>query len=258
MSTRRILSALAAASGAVLLAVAGDPLCLQLVGYLPMLIAAWVTGSDSLPSAAEILGQWEIWRSALVIAAATGLFWGARRLWPERHLLGRLDRPTLHRLLNIAVAVAMICPLFYALTRTAWYLGWPLGLSEGFLQQIQPIVRNGLVLALGGVGGALLTFGLTRPWGRRFPRWIPRLGGRRVPVGLARNSALTVALLVAAAGCYFIRALVTGSVISIAPPGAHEHWGAWLPEMLWPLWGLALAIAAIAYAEQRRRADGDN
>ena len=79
------------------------------------------------------------------------------------------------------------------------------------------------------------------------------VGGRDVPVGLARNSALVVAFLIGSAGCYFIRSMIGGGGISIAPPGADGQWGAWLPEMVWPLWSLALAVAAIAYAERRRR-----
>ena len=49
--------------------------------------------------------------------------------------------------------------------------------------------------ALGSMGliGSVLTFGLIRPWGERFPRWVPVLRGRRVPVALAVVPAVTVA-----------------------------------------------------------------
>ncbi|GAB4001042.1 hypothetical protein GCM10029992_35160 [Glycomyces albus] len=47
------------------------------------------------------------------------------------------------------------------------------------------------------LGFALLTIGLIRPWGEVLPRWIPGLGGRRVPVGFAISAATTGAVLVA-------------------------------------------------------------
>ena len=38
---------------------------------------------------------------------------------------------------RIAVYVAMVAPIFYALTRYAWALGFPLGMSEEYLRQGQ-------------------------------------------------------------------------------------------------------------------------
>ncbi|MDN5796343.1 MAG: hypothetical protein L0H79_11410 [Intrasporangium sp.] len=48
----------------------------------------------------------------------------------------------------------------------------------------------------------------------------------------------------------FWRAVVTGEVARL--PGAPGDWAAWAPELPWPLWGLALGIAAIAYRARRR------
>lgn len=42
-----------------------------------------------------------------------------------------------------------------------------------------------MALSVGVEGAALLTLGLVRPWGEVVPRWIPVLGGRRVPVAAA-------------------------------------------------------------------------
>lgn len=252
-TSRRIFAITLAAAGVVVLALWGDPFGLQLAGYLPILVIGWITGDDRIPSAGEVLGQWALWRSLITLTIAAILFLLARRAWPRRHLLGAIRSKTLQTTLSTAVAIAVICPLVYAVTRIAWVLGIPLGLDDGFLEEVEPIVNNGLVLALLALGGAVLTIGLTRPWGEVFPRWIPWLGGRDVPVGLARNFALVVAFLIAAAGAYFVRLMVTGSEITMAPRGAADQWGAWLPEMLWPLWALALALAALAYAERRRR-----
>src|SRR5215204_1703935 len=86
-----------------------------------------------------------------------------------------------------AVAVAVIVPVLYAVTRWAWALGIPLGISEKFLREGQEIGLwwAGAGLATIAVGGAILTLGLVHRWGEVFPRWIPFLSGRRVPIPLA-------------------------------------------------------------------------
>ncbi|MEU3350896.1 hypothetical protein [Streptomyces sp. NPDC037389] len=58
-------------------------------------------------------------------------------------------------------------------------------------------------LSLFSEGVALLAFGLVRPWGERVPRWIPFLGGRRVPVKAAVIPAATGAFLLTALSLYF-------------------------------------------------------
>lgn len=232
----------------VLLAWRGDATALTLLGYLPTIVVGLLTATiDS-----AFLADPALWRSAGLLVGVVALLYAARQAWPRRHLLGNLSDRRLHRLLVGSVVVAAVIPFGYAVTRIAWALGIPLGLSREFLDSIQDIVNNGLVLGIGAVLGAVLTIGLVRPWGEVFPRWMPWIGGRSVPVGLARNSALVVALAVTSAGCYFVRSTISGS-IGIAPEGAEEHWAAWLPEIFWPLWGAALAVAAIAYADRRRR-----
>lgn len=44
---------------------------------------------------------------------------------------------------------------------------------------------------------AWLTVGLVRPWGEIFPRWLPFMSGREVPVGAVTAAATTGATLVA-------------------------------------------------------------
>jgi hypothetical protein len=87
----------------------------------------------------------------------------------------------------------------------------------------------------------LLTLGLIMRWGERFPRWVPLLGGRRVPVWLAVVPASVVSAAVTVAGLMVIRfAVEGGSVSATAAPG-----------LLWLPWGLALGVATYAYAERR-------
>ncbi|GAB3835109.1 hypothetical protein ACFPIJ_11385 [Dactylosporangium cerinum] len=149
---------------------------------------------------------------------------------------------------RIAVWVAAGVPVVYAATRFAWALGIPLGFSSAQLRdmaaEMPGIWWGGAALGAMGLAGSVLTFGLIRPWGERFPRWIPVLRGRRVPVTLAVVPAVVVAMAVTSAGLMF------GRVLYLDPdPGKLAMMG---PGLLWPLWGAALAAAAVAYRIRRR------
>jgi hypothetical protein len=147
-----------------------------------------------------------------------------------------------------AARVAAILPVCYAITRWAWALGIPLGFSTATLQAMDRenpgIWIGGAILGTLATLGSMLTFGLVRPWGEVFPRWIPLLRSRRVPIRLAVVPATVIAFLVTSAGLMMTRVLLTH------PDG--ENWAAMGPAMLWPLWGAALATAALAYHYRRR------
>lgn len=161
-----------------------------------------------------------------------------------------------------AVCVAVIVPVLYAATRWAWALGIPLGLSEEFLRRGQEMGLwwAGAALATIAVGGAALTLGLVRGWGEVFPRWIPFLGGRRVPVWFAVVPASLVSVLVTAAGLMFVRLTLAGTLgdsFNFFGDGemalGGENWAALAPELLWPVWGFALGAATLAYYRRRGR-----
>lgn len=155
-----------------------------------------------------------------------------------------------------AVWVAVIVPVLYAVTRWAWALGIPLGISEEFLREGQEVGQwwAGAGLATIAVGGAVLTLGLVQGWGEVFPRWMPFLGGRRVPIPLAVFPASVVAVFVASAGLMFVRLTLTGRLDVILGEGIFgaQNWAVLAPELLWPLWGVALAVATLAYYYRRR------
>jgi len=150
-----------------------------------------------------------------------------------------------------AVAVAVAIPIGYSLTRWAWALDIPLGVSrEGLHKEAAEspgIWLAGAMLATMGAGGALLTVGLIRPWGEVYPRWIPYLRGKRVRPRTAIIPATAVALLVTSAGLMFLRWLVLGRIDLTA-----DTWGLFVPEFFWPLWGGALGLATLAYHLRRR------
>jgi hypothetical protein len=150
---------------------------------------------------------------------------------------------------TLAVAIAFIIPAFYALTRWAWAIGIPLGIPEDFLREGQ---ANGMWMAAAALatlafGGAVLTLGLVQRWGEVFPGWVVFLRGKRVPMALAIIPATFVSILVTSAGIMFIRLAVDGSF-----PFMNGGWGTFLPEMFWPLWGISLGLATLAYYYRRR------
>jgi hypothetical protein len=155
-----------------------------------------------------------------------------------------------------ATYVAVIIPVLYAVTRWAWALGFPLGISEEFLREGQEVGLwwAGAALATLAVGGAILTLGLVQHWGEVFPRWIPLLGGKRVPIPLAVFPASLVAVLVTTSGLMFVRLTLTGRLGAILGKGvlSAQNWAALAPELLWPLWGAALGAATLAYYYRRR------
>lgn len=78
------------------------------------------------------------------------------------------------------------------LWRFAMGLGVPLGFAEGTqLADFPHPIGTPYVFTLSILVEclALLTLGLVRPWGEVFPRWIPLIGGRRVPTMAAVTAA---------------------------------------------------------------------
>jgi hypothetical protein len=153
-----------------------------------------------------------------------------------------------------AVAVAVIIPLLYAATRWAWALGIPLGISEEFFREGQAVGLwwAGAALATVAISGALLTLGLVQRWGEVFPRWLPILAGKRVPPALVIVPASLVSILVTTAGLMFVRLTLRGAISESFTFIDQEDWAALAPELLWPLWGVALAAATLAYYYRRR------
>lgn len=261
---RRGLIAFAAVAAATLALVVPDFRVLAFVAYAPILVVGAPFG---WPEDASLLDavQWPLVNQTLLIAG--GLAWAAagvayhRRTREACTRCGRGETATrwttpqaAGRWGRWAVFVAVVIPVLYATTRLAWAFGIPLGITDEFLDEMQEngMTVAGAALATMGLGGAGLTLGLTQRWGEVFPRWIPRLAGRRVPPALAIVPASLVSVLVAMAGGMFVRLQVTGSFAKTAFEFAQGQWAALAPELLWPAWGVALAAAALAYHLRRR------
>ena len=100
--------------------------------------------------------------------------------------------------------------------------------------------------------GALLTLGLVQRWGEVFPGWLPVVGDKQVPPALAIVPATLVAILVTTPGLMFVRLTLLGEIGELFTFVGDEDWAALAPELLWPLWGVALALATQAYYYRRR------
>jgi hypothetical protein len=96
------------------------------------------------------------------------------------------------------------------------------------------------------LAGAFLTLGLVQRWGEVFPRWVPFLSGKRVPPAMAIVPASLVSVMVTSAGLHVVR----GFLVNGFPA---EGWATTAPGLLWPMWGVALGAATLAYYRRRGR-----
>jgi len=247
----------------ILLLLMTDINLLIMLGYTPISLYNLLAGADFGQVYLEMLAQWTLLHQVLCLCG--GFLWLAATVTYARRsagaclFCGRQDsldgwnspaRAT--RWGRIAVYVAMLAPVFYALTRCAWALGIPLGISTEYLRSGQESGQwiSGLSLATFGLLGAFLMLGLVQRWGEIFPRWMIGLGGRQVPMALAVVPAAVVAVVLIVGGITVwsdydqlaANALVTGQ----------ELWIVVGPILFFPVWGVALAIAALGYYYRRR------
>ncbi|MFE5809913.1 hypothetical protein [Streptomyces sp. NPDC056491] len=108
-----------------------------------------------------------------------------------------------------------------------------------------------VALSLFAEGLGLLSLGLVQRWGEVVPRWIPWLGGRRIPT--------LVAVVPAALGAVAVTLVTVLAAFhwstSMAAPGAPTGAGWWLMTFCYAplvLWGPLLAVVTVAYWRRRR------
>ncbi|MFB4290414.1 hypothetical protein ACBI99_22410 [Nonomuraea sp. ATR24] len=244
----RPAAVVAVVAGAALAVLLPDVRIMMTAGYLPVMLVAVLAGQAEFSLIVSML-TWPTVNLLILMAAGVALMaLGTRTLLAGAQRAGGADGAL--RAGRWAVTVAVAVPVVYAITRVGWLLGIPVGISDDFLASIASITPIGAGLATLGLLGAVLTLGLVRPWGEIWPRWVPFLRGRPVPARLPAYAALIVAVPITSAGLMYVRKKLTGE--QAGPPGAVDELGAWLPEMLWPLWGAALAVAGLAYLARRR------
>ncbi|HET7011973.1 MAG TPA: hypothetical protein VFI11_14435, partial [Anaerolineales bacterium] len=196
---RSLLTTAGAVLAAILLLLMTDLTLLVMLAYIPLVVFRLLTGAEIdfyLQQLAQ--SQWSMAHQLLCLIG--GFLWLAatvsygRRSTDACVVCGRRDGPEgwtspnhAARWGRIAVYLAIAVPVLYALTRYAWALGIPLGMSEEHwrLGQERGEWISGLFLANFGLVGAVLMLGLVQRWGEAYPRWMIGLAGRRIPVALA-------------------------------------------------------------------------
>ncbi|MER5214282.1 hypothetical protein ABT063_27850 [Streptomyces sp. NPDC002838] len=151
-----------------------------------------------------------------------------------------------------AAAGAVWVSLPSGLWRLAAAFGVPLGLGESEYDAMLLPGWGLLILPLLSLAQealAALTLGLVRPWGERWPRWLPGLGGRPVPVLAAVVPAGLGALACTVYGVLFVWTTFHAEM-DIQP------WGQWLMNACYlPIvaWGPLLGVVTVHYYRRRTR-----
>jgi hypothetical protein len=264
-----LITAGALLTGVLLLLMTGLNLLVKL-GYFPYIIFRLITGAEVGPYLGgytqwTTVHQWLCLLGGFLWLAATVIY--ARRSGDACLVCGRRDGPQgwtspvkAARWGRIAVYVAMVAPVFYALTRYAWALGFPLGMSEELFRPGQESGKwIGGALFLGNfiLLGAFLMLGLVQRWGEVFPRWMIGLAGRRVPIALAviPASLASVLLIVGGIGIWSGLHQMAANLAAIGVEGFRLIWEITVqvgPTLLFPIWGVALAVATLGYYYRRR------
>ena len=239
------------------------------VGYIP----AVVIGLFSAEKGQAYLAAWVEWETThQLLCLIGGFLWLVATISYTRRndnacpYCGRRDSPEswtnparAAHWGRIAVYVAMIAPICYAITRFAWALGIPLGMSTEALKlgQENGTWISGLSLASFGLLGAALMLGLVQRWGEIFPRWMIGLAGHRVPILLAvvPASLASVLLVVGGVGIWVGLPQLVSNARAIGAQGSAllgEIIFQVGPTLLFPVWGVGLAVAALGYYYRRR------
>jgi hypothetical protein len=262
-SLRPVLITAGALLAGILLLLMTSLNLLILLGYVPYAIFSLFTGAETSRVVLEAWTQWATGHQLLCLVG--GFLWlaatinYARRSGDACQYCGRRDGSegwkspeNAARWGRIAVYVSMVVPVFYALTRFAWALGIPLGITEEHLRSGQEsgMWTSGLFLATFGLVGAILTLGLVQRWGEVFPRWMIGLAGRRVPISLALVPALIVSVLLMVGG---IATWFGYHQMVVAAEAIGQDIGIVVgPVTVFPVWSVSLAVAALGYYYRRR------
>ncbi|MFJ8249173.1 NYN domain-containing protein [Streptomyces sp. NPDC094466] len=242
------------AAGIALALLLNDYSLLGLLAFSPALLVFVFTGVPGPQDMGDIL-YWH--RGNLMILFVGGLLWVATTLAYQRRTNGQCvycgrsphgpgrwaDGTRLRTWRRRAVWLAVLSTLPYDITRIAWYFGWPLGITDEFLKEMQDtpgMLEMGLALGVVSTLGSLLMHGLIARWGEVWPRWVWWKKGRTIHPATAVVPAGIVALALVPGGLMAVRGFELTS------------WGITGPAILWAVWGVALGAATYLYYLRRR------
>lgn len=141
----------------------------------------------------------------------------------------------------------MVLP--YGISRISWGFGFPLAVHDEQMAEtiIHATLDERLIeFVLGGlhIGGGILILGLIQRWGEIFPRWLPFLSGKRVPVWFAVISATLASIIFMTLGSKVFLQILGGITA--------ENWGMIGPGLFWLPLGLSLSLVTYDYYLRRR------
>jgi hypothetical protein len=152
---------------------------------------------------------------------------------------------------RLAATGAALTNVPSGLWRVAISVGIPVGLAQSEYDQMHaPGWGSFYLIGLSLVSEffGFLALGLVQNWGEIWPRWIPYLRGRRVPVMLATTLAGLGTLATTVFGALFVYTSVNADM-------AASTWGTWLLNIVYApllLWGPLLGAVTVHYYQRRK------
>lgn len=184
--------------------------------------------------------------------AVIGVVWAWRACATLPRSRATTGEPRWGRAVTIAASLGA---LPYGVTRLSWLTPWPLGGLDPETGRIELVMQTteivdlpevrlqGVMIGLSAVLAMILTLGLISRWGEVFPRWVPIVGGREVPVNLAVVPGAFGALVLCVSG--------PGLVVNAVESGYAMDAFLMLLTFPTPVWGPLLAAAVYAYWRRR-------
>ncbi|WP_424643319.1 hypothetical protein [Embleya sp. AB8] len=164
--------------------------------------------------------------------------------------------PDVPRWARNAAFVAALTTLPSSLWRLPMAWGWMMGFGPSAKEELHvPGWGSVYIVALTVFSEifAFLTLGLVQSWGEVWPRWVPRLRGRRIPIKAVAIPALVGATLV----MVYSAGLIHNMFVNPAPDAPHGLDVVILNVCYAPiiLWGPLLVAVTVHYCHRRRKAE---
>ncbi|MBG0563855.1 hypothetical protein [Actinoplanes aureus] len=136
----------------------------------------------------------------------------------------------------------------------SWYNGRSNG-TEGYPDGIMGIPAGAMylgILALLAILGGVLSLGLISSWGRVFPRWVPVLGGRRVPPWIPLTPTVLGSVLMVGYSLT-LPIQLPRAIAEASPDDPFTLTGALIGLPILLAWTVALPAAGWSYYRRTRR-----
>jgi hypothetical protein len=104
------------------------------------------------------------------------------------------------------------------------------------------------------LAGTVLPLALVYPWGRVFPHWVPWLAGHRVPRWLVLGPGLVLGVGMTAYFSVTVVRITQQMFAGTFDPGEYPLWFFAVAVPAYLVWGVGLAVAALAYQRVTRPA----